>query len=109
MPKNDILAELHKFIDIKFSRKDRSKVIDPNMLKIKLTMYSLVEYFGNLGISPEYLAREFRLLALNESIVTNIDDFGIHPFDAYFVPKTELKISDENMIIYNEINKILHK
>ena len=100
-----ILKELHNIIDRKFNRTDRSKKVSPVLLKNKMTLWSLAEEFINE--SPEKLSESLRELTERGSVVSNIDEDGIYPFDAYFIPKTEL-INEDHFAIFSSVVKSLH-
>lgn len=101
---NDILAELHYIIDEKFKRTDRSKMVNPILLKNQLTLWFISQHFINEN--PEVIAILLKELVKEGRVVTNLDE--VSPIDAYFIPKTEL-IDEESFKIYSNINKKLLK
>ncbi len=97
---NDILQRLHKVIDEKFKRTNRTKRIDPFALKMTLTMWTLSEEFED--IEPSEMVGILQELVTRDSVETNIFDDGVNPFDAYFIPKTEL-MSEEDFKTYMRV------
>ncbi len=97
---NDILQRLHKVIDEKFHRTDRTKRVDPFALKRTLTMWTLAKEFGD--VEPSEMVGIFHELVTRDSVETNIFDDSVNPLDAYFIPKTEL-MSEEDFKIYMRV------
>lgn len=88
MENNHILRKLHEIIDIEFKRTDRGKYVNPYLLKSKITLFCLSKYFINEN--PKELVNKIKELIKRGSVISNINDDGVNPFDAYFVPKSEL-------------------
>ncbi len=97
---NDILQRLHKVIDEKFNRTDRTKRVDPFLLKKKVTMWALAKEFED--IEPTEMVGILQDLVIRDSVETNIFDDDVNPFDAYFIPKTEL-MSEEDFKTYMRV------
>ncbi len=102
---NEILKELHKIIDRKFNRTDRSKKVNPLLLEAKMTLWCLAEEFKHKD--PSELVELLKELVVRGSVVTNIEEEGVYPFDAYFIPKTELLDKDQ-FKIYAHVKSVLH-
>lgn len=83
-----LLHQLHVMIDKKFNRTNRSVKIDPIVLKAKMTSWAIADEF--VEVDPVVMDMLFRKLVERGSVVTNIDDEGVSPFDIYFIPATEL-------------------
>ena len=105
LSENVILKRLHDFIDKKFNRKDRTKKVSPVLLENKMTLWNISEEFKD--VNPELMAKLLRKLVTRGSVASNIDEDGIYPFDAYFIPVEEI-INKEHFKIYLSIKKILH-
>jgi hypothetical protein len=105
VPAREVLKKLHQIIDSKFKRTDRAKKVNPNLLETKMTLWSLVEEFKDT--KPEDLSVLLRELVDRDSVVTNLNEEGVYPFDAYFIPKTEL-IDKKQFQIYAHVKSILH-
>ena len=104
-PACNILKTLHLIIDKKFKRTNRTKKVNPILLEQEMTLWTLADEFKD--IKPSELSLLLKELVAGDSVVTNLGDDGIYPFDAYFIPKTEM-INKENFIIYNYVKSILH-
>lgn len=106
MEKHDVLSRLHDVIDRKFDRKDRSKFVEPVLLKLKMTLWSLSEEFGDC--EPELVSQLLKELVKEGRVVSNVDQEGVHGFDVYFIPSTEL-LNEEMVNTYHHIKKKLRK
>lgn len=91
---DEVLQHLHLMIDHKFGRKKRDKYVNPHILKAKMTMWSIAGEFINY--EPELICKLLKELIERGSVVSNLNDEHIYPFDAYFIPKNELM--DEKII-----------
>lgn len=98
--KINLLSTLHSLIDKKFNRKDRSKMIALNLLKTQLTLWSIATELNDY--KPQEIAMELKKLVKDGSVVTNLDKETTFPFDAYFIPKTEL-LNEEEFNIYLKV------
>lgn len=85
---DDMLQALHIMIDNKFGRTKRGKYVNPYILKAKMTLWSIAEEFINYD--PELICKLLKELIERGSIESNLDNEKIYPFDAYFIPKSEL-------------------
>lgn len=97
-----ILQSLHEMIDKKFNREDRSKFVSPNALKNTLTLWYITNEF--IDYEPKLVSRLLKELVSNGSVITNLDIDNVFPFDAYFIPKTEL-IDDKDYNNYIDIKR----
>ena len=104
-PENILLGKLHEMIDKKFKRRVRGKKIAPVELKNAMSMWSIAKEFGET--KPEEMVVLLKLLVDRGSVVTNLNDEIAHPFDAWFIPETEM-IDEKAFKIYLTIKKILH-
>lgn len=102
---DDILQALHVYIDKKFGRKERGKYINPYILKEKMTLWSISEEFVNY--EPETICKLLKELIERGSIESNLDSENSYPFDAYFIPKTEL-IDEALYDTYISVKNVLH-
>lgn len=84
----DILQALHIMIDKKFGRTKRGKYVNPHILKAKMTLWNIAGEFINY--EPELICKLLKELIERGSIESNLNNENIYPFDAYFIPKTEL-------------------
>ncbi len=84
----DLLRALHLMIDQRFNRMDGRKMIDPILLKHKITMHGIAQAFANYN--PALIATLLKELVKHGWVVTNVYEEKVYPFDAYFIPKTEL-------------------
>ena len=103
---NEILSRLHQIIDKKFNRIDRNKKVNPVLLENGMTLFSLIDEFPDK--TPEEMAVFLKTLVARKSVVTNMGNEDIFPFDAYFIPSTEI-IDKEYFKIYCYVKSILHK
>ena len=101
----EVLKKLHQIIDKKFKRSDRSKKVNPVLLKAKMTLFTLADEFSDKD--PGELQKLLKELVDKGSIVTNLNNEGVYPFDAYFIPKTEL-IDEELFKIYLHVKSQLN-
>jgi len=85
---DDILKALHIMIDKKLGRTERGKYVNPYILKAKMTLWSIAGEF--IDYEPELICKLLKELIERGSIESNLGDENIYPFDAYFIPKTEL-------------------
>ncbi|GEM_PF-5858231 len=85
---NDMLNRLHQMIDVKFSRKKRSEKVCNIRVKCALTLFAISNEF--LIYDPEQIMIILKQLVKEGRVVTNIDEQNVNPFDAYFIPKSEL-------------------
>ena len=96
-----LLVKLHEMIDIKFNRKNRSKLIAPPELKARMSLVAITREFFE-EYSPDLIAVLMMKLIANGSVVSNIGEEGIYPTDAYFIPKTEM-MDEEAYRIYSSV------
>lgn len=103
--KINLLSTLHSLIDKKFNRKDRSKMVAPDLLKSKLTLWGIATEL--IDYKPEEISQELKKLVNDGSVVTNLDREATFVFDAYFIPKTEL-LDEEEYKIYLKVKSKIH-
>lgn len=99
---NDVLRTLHQMIDNKFGRTERGKYVNPHLLKTKMTLWSIAGEFANY--EPELICKLLKELIERGSLISNMDEEKINPFDAYFIPKSEL-IDEEEYNIYAKVKR----
>lgn len=104
MENNNLLRKLHEIIDIEFKRTDRSKYVNPYLLKSKITLFCLSKYF--IDENPTELVFRLKELIKRGSVISNINDNGVNPFDAYVIPKQEL-LDETEFDTYTKIKKQL--
>lgn len=103
---NEVLKKLHEMIDTKFNRKKRGKYVNPYLLKAKMTLWSIsVEYIDQ---DPTAIVVLLKRLIQRGSVASNIDQAGVFPFDAYFIPTTEL-MDEKEFDVYARINREILK
>ncbi|MCS4164438.1 hypothetical protein [Sphingobacterium sp. BIGb0116] len=85
---NEVLSRLHQMIDVKLSRKKRSEKVCSIRVKYALTLFAISNEF--LTYDPEQIMIILKQLVKEGRIVTNIDEQNVNPFDAYFIPKSEI-------------------
>ena len=88
---NKLYAEIWDWID---SLKQKYKHDD--IVRIKANMIGLVDYFVN-KYPPEMVALGVKGLLKRGSIVSNIDDEGVYPTDAYFLPANYVSTEREKL------------
>jgi hypothetical protein len=103
---NEVLKKLHEMIDTKFNREKRGKYVNPYLLKTKMTLWSISgEYIDK---DPAEIAVLLKRLIQRGSVISNIDQSGVFPLDAYFIPTTEL-MDEKEFDIYARINREILK
>ena len=85
---DDMLDALHVMIDRKFRRTKRDKYVNPHILKATITLWSIGGEFINY--EPKIICKLLKELVARGSVESNLGNENIYPFDAYFIPKTEL-------------------
>lgn len=102
---DDILKHLHVIIDNKFGRTNRAKKVNPNLLELKITLFTISKEYENQ--EPELISNLLKELVKRGSVTTNFGNKGVYPFDAYFIPTTEI-LNKEHFEIYTYVKRILH-
>lgn len=102
----DLLKQLHLMIDKKFNRINRDKYVNPFILKAKLTLFSISKEF--IDYDPKFIVKLLKILVKRGSVITNIDEPNINPFDAYFIPSTELADESEYIAYSKGKNKFIN-
>lgn len=103
---DDLLLRIHDMIDKKFNRADRSKYVSPYLLKLKMTLWSMSGEF--IDYDPGIILGLLTELVNRGSVVTNIGEDGVYPFDAYYIPKAEL-MDEKAYDIYVSVKKKIMK
>lgn len=85
---DNVLSRLHKMIDAKFGRQKRDTKVDSIRLKHSLTLFAISKEF--IKEDPETIVTVLKQLVRQGRVITNIEQENVNPFDAYFIPKTEL-------------------
>lgn len=89
MTKPELLEILHSLIDKKFKRKNRSELIERHRLEQQITLWSICDEI--IDSNPAEICLLFKQMIAEKSVVTNMsDDFSVYPFDAYFLPASEI-------------------
>lgn len=94
MTKPEILEVLHSLIDKKFKRKNRSELIERSRLQQQITLYAISAEF--LSVEAFTVSALLQEMVAEKLVVTNLGNENVHPFDAYFLPVSELKLKNEN-------------
>jgi len=99
-----LLEMLREFIDAKWKRKKRGKFVCLDELRSQMTLYALSGYLSEHD--PAVIVRLLKELIAAGFVTTNMDEDGVYPMDAYFVPTAEL-VNEKNYRIYRHYKKIM--